>query len=318
LVRPRKEFGPPGPGPDGTAPATPSRARPAGVVALGGVLAFVFVGTFGAGLVETLGIDVVSDPYGTPVAQPPVWGRIEAERLFARLDEVVDGQCRGSWKLPLGSTPSGSGVVAVTVEGARVAMEIAFVSPAIIVPLATAVGTVAAHYGGRVDRLLMRLVDVIQVIPAVLLVLIFQRTDERGILTTVVVFGLLEWGSVARLVRSEAPQRAGEAYVAAARSAGASDLAIVRRHVVPNVSSTVVTAVTTLMPKLIVIEASVAFPGFSAPFSRSWGTTISEGVAAFPVVWWASVVPAAALMLTAASLHVLGDALRDVLDPRMG
>lgn len=294
------------------------RDRPTAMAALGYLVVFVLVGTFGPGAIDHFGIGSYP-PYGPPLSQPPVWGEIDMSRtnlINICAGETVDGVCHGSWAFPLGTTVQGKDMIDATVAGARVALEIAFVTAALIVLLATLVGTVAAVYGGWVDELSMRVVDVLQVIPAIFVVIILQERSPR-IITIVAVFGLLEWGSVARLVRSEALQRVEEQYITAARSAGASRLAIVRGHVVPNVSNTLVTAATAQMPRLIVIEASIAFLGFTDPFGLSWGATIGTGLHRLPTYWWMAIFPGIALVLTALSLHVLGDALRDVLDPRM-
>jgi len=140
---------------------------------------------------------------------------------------------------------------------------------------------------------------------------------HSSLFLVVVVFGLTSWGSAARLVRSEVLQRREEPYVVAARNAGASDLHIIRNHVLPNVSSTVVTAVTRQIPTLLLAEAAIAYMELNDIMVQSFGETIAYGLRQdWQTMWWSSVFPVAAFALLVVSVSVFGDALRDVLDPR--
>jgi peptide/nickel transport system permease protein len=139
----------------------------------------------------------------------------------------------------------------------------------------------------------------------------------RSLLLLVVVFGLLSWGEVARLVRSEVLQLREKPFVLATRAAGASEPYVVRSTVLPNVTGTVVTAATRQASTLVLLEAALAFMELSEGSTGSWGETISSGVTeVFPTFWWMSVWPVVALMMTVVALNVVGDAARDVLDPR--
>ena len=212
------------------------RKRPAAMASLAYLVFFVLLGLIGEHVAKALGVGQdPNNPYGAPLANPPVGYTIdmwETRLVPFCAGEVEQGTCHGSWTHPLGTTygtAGGEDMVLATIEGARVALEIAFVTAAIIVVLGTLVGTVAALYGGWVDEVLMRWVDVQQVVPAIFVVIVLQMSFQRRIFTIVAVFGLLAWGGVARLVRSEALQRTEEAYVMAAKSAGASRFGIVRR-----------------------------------------------------------------------------------------
>jgi peptide/nickel transport system permease protein len=131
-----------------------------------------------------------------------------------------------------------------------------------------------------------------------------------------VAFGLLSWGGIARIVRSETLQRSEEGYVLAAQSIGAPNWYILRRHLFPNITNTVVPATFHLIAILVLTEAGLAFIGFHTSF-QSWGMTISEGVFYGRTQgWWNSLLPAVALALTVGALKVAGDGFRDVLDPR--
>jgi len=232
---------------------------------------------------------------------------------------VVGERCHGSLQYPLGTNALGKPLTALVVSGMRVVVELAFVISLFIVPLATAVGTVAGYFRGRIDTVLMGYVDAQQTVPAFVAYLVLAFWG-RSLFLFVLVFGLFSWGGIARLVRSETLQRREEQFVLAAKNAGASDWYVLREHVLPNVSNTVVTAVTRMIPLLILLHTAVAYMGMNKIMNESWGETIANGFnglhAAFPQVWWTPVVPTVFLALTVMAFGALGDGLRDALDPR--
>lgn len=257
--------------------------------------------------------------------QPPaIVGTIDAGVVPQCVGRVTGHTCHGTFHHPFGTTFVGHDVLKYALTGARVPLAIALVTATMIIPLATVVGTVSAYFGGRVDGTLMRFVDLVQTIPPLVAYIIIRFLLGGGgdIVLMLAVFGFLSWGNVARLVRSEALSRREELYVTAAEGAGASPWYVIREHLAPNVSSTVITATTLQIPTLIVTEAALSFLDLGAPQTYSWGTLIANGTtgtgwATMTEVWWVSVVPVVALSLTVVSLSVLGDALRDVLDPRI-
>jgi peptide/nickel transport system permease protein len=167
-----------------------------------------------------------------------------------------------------------------------------------------------------VDEVLMRYVDIQLVFPSFLLYLLLIYLFGGSLFMFVVVFGLTSWGGTARLVRSEALQRAEEEYITAADSAGASTFYVIWRHIVPNVSNTVITNVTLLIPSLILFEAGLAFLDLGDPTIPSWGQTIAQGRDQLTFAWWISTMPGFFLFLTILAFNFLGDALNDALDPR--
>ncbi|WP_435345539.1 ABC transporter permease [Haloarchaeobius sp. HRN-SO-5] len=226
------------------------------------------------------------------------------------------GQCYGTWDYPLGSTRYGLGMIPVIFSGMRVSLQVALISSMLIVPLATMVGTVAGYVGGVVDDVLMSYVDVQQTVPAIIVYMIAIHVFGRSLFVLVVVFGLLSWGGAARLVRSEVLQRREEDFVTAARSAGAGHWRVMFRHVLPNVSNTVLTSVTRQIPQLILAETAIAFLDLNDIMLMSWGETIASLLKFLPDGWWMSTEVVVVLAVTVLSFSVLGDALRDVLDPR--
>jgi peptide/nickel transport system permease protein len=178
------------------------------------------------------------------------------------------------------------------------------------------VGTVAAYAGGLVDEALMRYVDVQLVFPAFFLYLLLTYLFGGSLFMFILIFGLTGWGSIARLVRSEALQRREEEYVRAARSAGAGTAYVIRRHLVPNVSNTVITAATLLVPGFILFEASLSFLSLGDPTVPSWGQVIAAGRDDLNTAWWVSTFPGLFLFTTILAFNFVGDAFRDALDPR--
>lgn len=224
--------------------------------------------------------------------------------------------CYGTWEYPLGTARYGQGLIPLVFSGMRVSLQVALISSMLIVPLATFVGTVAGYVGGIVDDLLMSYTDIQQTLPAIIVYMITIHVFGRSLFVLVVVFGLFSWAGAARLVRSEVIQRREEDFVTAARSAGAGHWRIMGRHVLPNVSNTVLTSVTRQIPNLILAEAAIAFLALNNIMLPSWGETISSLLQYIPDGWWMSTIPVVVLSVTVLSFSVLGDALRDVLDPR--
>lgn len=264
---------------------------------------------------------------GVPVSQPPVGFSIPDGWVNTCASGFSGDQCHGSWQYPFGTTTAGRDVLGLTVVGARVAVEIATITVAIVVPIATLVGTTAATYGGRIDELLMRYVDVQQSIPAFFVIILaveaighINRGMGRSLVLVVLVFGLLSWGGIARIVRSEALEIRAQDYVQAARSAGASRFDVVRTHVVPNALPAVLTAVTVQIGWLLLLEATLVYLGLGTATHPSWGYVMVTNMSgAYPTLnWWAVIYPAFALGLVVVAFQLLGDALRDVTDPRTG
>lgn len=290
------------------------RNRPVGLASFCYLVGFFLVGMVGPEVLGAPSVTSFNPPY-----QPPVG--FDASNVFVTTcaGEVSGGKCHGSLKYPLGTDGNGRDVVVLVVNGMRVALEVAFVSAMLLVPMAMAVGTVAAEYGGRVDEVLTRGIDLLQVVPAFFVYIVAQYVYRPRLSLFLVVFGLLSWGSIARLVRSEALGTREASYVRAAESAGADRLWVIRRHVVPNVTNTVLSAVTLLVPSLILIEAALSYLALGDPTANSLGFAISAGLneTEFPTYWWISTAPALMLIVTIVALNLFGDALGDVLDPRM-
>lgn len=287
------------------------RGRRPAVAALAYLVVFFLGGLLGPvvlGVPQTGGRSVLLPPYGVSIPQG---------FAVSCAGSLADGACHGTLAHPFGTDGVGRDVLVLVVNGMRVALEVALVTATILVPIATAVGVAAATFGGRVDDALMRYVDLQGAIPAFFVYLVAQYVFRPSLLLMVVVFGLLNWGGVARLVRAETLKKREAGYVTAARGAGAGRLWTIREHLLPNVSTTVLTAATLQMPTLIIIEAALSYLNLADPYIYSWGNAISVSARTFPVYWWVTVIPVAFLLLTTLSFSLLGDALRDVFDARI-
>jgi peptide/nickel transport system permease protein len=222
----------------------------------------------------------------------------------------------GSFEHALGTDAQGRPLWHLVVYGTRVSLQVGLISMVLAITIGTVVGAAAAHFGGYVDEVLMRYVDLQQTFPVFILLLLFVYLFGPSLLLIIGLYGLFGWEGTARLVRSEALQRTEEEYVRAAEAAGASRWWTIRRHIIPNVSSTVITAATLSVPVFILGEASLSFLGFGDPDVFSWGRTINAGRSDLATAPWISTVPGLFLFLTVLALNFVGDALRDAIDPR--
>jgi peptide/nickel transport system permease protein len=280
------------------------------VLSLGYLIVVFCIGVVGPLLLEkpTLALD--------QAYQPPVYLSVDSTVPVNCVGEVVNGRCQGTMAHPLGTTGDGKDILVLVIYGMQVSMKVGLISTLLVVTIGTTVGTVAAYGSGLVDELLMRYVDIQLVFPAFFLYLLLTYLFGGSLFMFIVIFGLTGWGSIARLVRSEALQRAEEEYITAARSAGAGTLYVIRRHLVPNVSNSVITAATLLIPGFILFEASLSFLSLGDPTVPSWGQVIANGRSDLSTAWWVSTFPGVFLFTTILAFNFMGDALRDALDPR--
>ncbi len=279
---------------------------------LGGVLVLGFFA-----LLRNVRPELTLDRY-----QPPVGISIDREHVRDCVGETTgdgpwEGVCQGSWEYPLGTHRFGFEMTELLALGARPVVYIVLVTVGLIVPLATVVRLVAGYYGGLVDDLLMAYVDAQLSLPAILVYLVAYMFVFDSMLVFLVAFGLLAWGGIARIVRSETLQRREEGYVLSARAIGSSRWYVIRRHIFPNVTNSVLPATFHLIAIVVLTEAGLSFLGFH-PMEWSWGETIGNGLQHPPplAAWWTSTLPAVMLAVTIVSCKVAGDGLRDVLDPR--
>jgi peptide/nickel transport system permease protein len=202
--------------------------------------------------------------------------------------------------------------------GARVSLSIALLAILLSATVGTLYGATAGYYGGRIDAIMMRIIDAALSIPRILLLItLLVLWGALPITSLIVVLGFTGWFGVSRLVRAEVISLKERDMVVAARARGARDREIIFRHILPNVLSPVVVAATLGIANVIVIEAGLSYLGIGVrPPLPSWGNMIQDGVSQIASVWWVSLFPGLAIVATVMAFNIIGDGLRDALDPR--
>jgi peptide/nickel transport system permease protein len=195
-------------------------------------------------------------------------------------------------------------------------MKVGLMSAFIVMVIGSLVGTVAAYAGGLVDEILMRYVDIQQTFPSFLLFLLITYLFGSSLFLFILIFGFFSWGNTARYVRSNALQKTEEEYIKAAKATGANTWLIIRRHLIPNTASSIITDMTLLIPSFILFEAAFAFLGLGDPTVPSWGQAIADGRSTLGVAPWISTIPGIFLFVTILAFNFLGDALLDAVNPQ--
>jgi peptide/nickel transport system permease protein len=202
--------------------------------------------------------------------------------------------------------------------GARISLSVAALAVTMSMTIGTAYGLVAGYFGGRIDAVMMRVLDGFLSIPRVLLLLaVLTLWSPVRLWGLILLLGLTGWLGVSRLVRAETRIATTQPYVEAARALGAGHAAILFRHLLPNIIAPVTVAATLSVGNVIALEAGLSYLGIGAPEpTASWGSMFLDAVDFYAGNWWAVFFPGVAIVITVLSFNMLGDALRDVLDPR--
>src|SRR5437660_6039576 len=218
----------------------------------------------------------------------------------------------------LGSDQYGRDVASRALHGARLSLTVGLISVSIAVGLGTPVGLMSGYYGGRVDGFVMRVVDVLLAFPGILLALAIVSVLSPGLYNVLIAVGLSAVPNYARLVRASVLSAREQLYIEAARALGSGDLSIVTRYILPNVVAPLIVTATLGLGTAILSAAALSFLGLgSQPPQPEWGRMLSEGRDYLREAWWISTVPGLGIMVTVLAMNLLGDGLRDVLDPRL-
>jgi peptide/nickel transport system permease protein len=224
----------------------------------------------------------------------------------------------GSIDHPLGTDKLGRDMLSRIIYGARVSLAVSLVAIFVGGIIGTVLGMISGYFGGWVDALLMRLVDISLSLPTILLALVLVAAVGPSFGTVITILMIFLWARYARLVRGETLSIKERDFIARARVAGASHIRIMARYIFPNVVNSLVVLATLQVGYVILLESTLSFLGAGLPRpTPAWGLMIADGRELIVTAWWVSMFPGLAIMLTVLSLNLLGDWLRDHLDPKL-
>lgn len=231
------------------------------------------------------------------------------------LDRQLEGPSRD---FPFGTDQFGRCIFSRVVYGSRIALWIGFLVVSVQVTLGVLLGLIAGYYGGPVDSFLSFLTDLTWSLPPIVLALAIVTALGPSLNNVVISVAIISWPGIARLVRSKAQSIKNMPYVEAARALGESDFSIMLRYILPNTIGIVIVMTTLALPGAIMSTTGMSFLGLgSQPPDPDWGVILSEGMSFIDSSPWMSIFPGLALIWTTLSFNVLGEGLRDILDPRM-
>ncbi|HYR82988.1 MAG TPA: ABC transporter permease [Terriglobia bacterium] len=232
--------------------------------------------------------------------------------------KLADSLQPPSEKHLFGTDEVGRDIASRMIHGSRVSLAVGFVAVSIYVVIGLLIGALAGYYGGIVDIVASRLIEIMLTIPTFFLIITVVAFLPQSIFNIMVVIGITHWPTVARLTRGEFLRTKSLEYVVAARALGATDFRTIFRHVLPNTLAPVFVAATFGVASAILIESTLSFLGFGVPPSTaSWGSILSSARPLLPSGWWLAAFPGFAIFLTVTSYNLVGEGLRDAADPRL-
>jgi len=259
---------------------------------------------FGALIIVSLTVVAVSAPFVAPFNP-------NQQDILHRLEPP-------SHKHLLGTDDLGRDLLSRIVYGTRVSLLVGFVAVGIAIMIGSLLGLISGYFGGRLDSLIMRFVDIMLCFPTFFLILMVIAFLEPNIWNVMVVIGITGWPGLTRLVRGECLSVREREFVQAAKALGLSNRRVMFVHLLPNVMAPILVSATLGIGGAILTESALSFLGLGVqPPTPSWGNILTAGKDYITVAWWLSLYPGLAILITVLAYNLLGEGLRDVLDPRM-
>lgn len=263
--------------------------------------------------VSILGIVMLSALVGNTIWHVDPSFQQLSDRLLPPLSEGSDGVYH-----VFGTDHLGRDLMARTFAGARVSLLVALLAVGVAAVFGVGIGLASGVFGGRVDQAVMTCVDVQLALPFTLLAIIIATIIGPSLVNVIVVLTATGWVAFARVVRSQVLSLREMDFISAARGLGCGPRRLLGCHLLPNCASTVIVISSFAAARMIVAEATISFLGVGVPtWIPSWGSMISEGRTYLPIAWWVAIIPGAAITLSVIAINLLGDWLRDWLDPRL-
>lgn len=231
-----------------------------------------------------------------------------------RVNEILVPPCL---KHPLGTDLLGRDVLSRMIYASRISLEVSIVAVGISTLIGVFLGSIAGYFGGLIDNIICRFIDIMLCFPTIFLILAVIAYLEPSILTIMIIIGLTSWMGVARLVRAEILSLKERDFILAAKVYGASTFRIIFRHLLPNALGPVLVSVSLGMGQAILIESALSFLGIGVqPPVPSWGNMLIEGKDTLEIAWWLSVFPGLAILLTVLAFTLLGETLQEIINPK--